>query len=158
MAADAPSFGLAIGGAPAGGWIGAAGKEFELTLRIRSAGRASRGVRVVAGGEALTRGLVQLVAIVGDGTRVAFGPSEAGMRRADLPAMAIPAGLLHPIEPAPTTEDARASAESALAASHVELRVVARGVRSGSALLTLSVSALGSSASPLRRIRPLTIR
>ncbi|MCA9661910.1 MAG: hypothetical protein KC486_26460, partial [Myxococcales bacterium] len=138
--------------------LGTAGKEFELTLRIRSTGRASRGIRLAAGGEALARGLVQLVAIVGDGTRVAFGPSEAGMRRADLPAMAIPSGVVHPFAPAPATDAARAAAESALAASHVEIRVVARGIRPGGALLTLSVSALGSSAPPLRRIRPLNIR
>ncbi len=144
-----PALGLGIGGPPAPGWGGEAPRPFTITLRLRSTGRAAEGLEIEVGGEALTRGLVQLIEVVADDHSGAFLPSEAGMRRATLPGLAIPPGVDLDVD-APTSR--------ALADSHVEVTIRAQAIRRGSGLLALRVGVLGSPAAKLRRLRPVTIR
>ncbi|MCB9703794.1 MAG: hypothetical protein H6711_17995 [Myxococcales bacterium] len=154
----APAIAVALGGPPTPGWQARVGAPYELTLRLRSVGRASRGLRVAIGGEAIARGLVQLLEVEGNGQVVEFALGESGMRTAVLPALALPAGVLVPFEPPPITASEERAAAEALAASHIEVIVRCRGIRPGSGFLTLAVAALGSAAAPLRWLRPISVR
>ena len=152
-----PALGLGVDGPPAPGWVGEASRPFELTLRLRSLGRASQGLVVEAGGEALARGLVQIIELSAAGHACTFEPSDAGMRRATLPELPIPAGIRDPEEASTSPEEVQ-QRSAALAATHIEIVIRALGIRRGNGLLALRVGPLGSAAPQLRRLRPVTIR
>jgi hypothetical protein len=134
--------------------------SFTLDVEVRSSGGAGRGVRVELSGPAVTGGLVAggEATLAGQRAPLAMDPAAGGALVASFPDVALPEGVLFPIEPKPKTEEDREDAEDALDRTHLPLRLSLRGERAGSALLTLLVRPLATAAGPLKWTRPLTVK
>jgi hypothetical protein len=137
-------------------WTLASGSDLRMTMRVRSAGKASRGVMVEVGGAAVTAGLVK-------GGRAKVGAYEAELvhdgpvARAVLPAVEVPQGIDYPYDPKPDNENAKVRARALMGETHFTVEVVVVGAKVGSGLLSVAISVPKSTAAPLKRIRPVTV-
>ncbi|MEZ4451598.1 MAG: hypothetical protein R3B09_19155 [Nannocystaceae bacterium] len=152
-----PRLALPLGQAPVPPWTATIGRSCELLVLLRSTGRASAGVKISVGGEALARGLVDLQAIVSADGPAALVASVAGMRVTEAKALEIPAGLHEPLEPTVITDEDQQAADEALSGTHFRVLIRGRGVRPGGGLLTVVVAPLDGGTPPVRLIRPVSV-
>ena len=137
-------------------WTIAPAGELRMKMRVRSAGKASRGVMVEVGGAAVIDGLVAGgLARVGalEAELVKDGP----VIRATFPDVDVPQGIEYPYDPKPDNENAKLRARALMSETHFTVEVVVIGAKAGNGLLSVAISVPKSAAAPLKRIRPFTV-
>jgi hypothetical protein len=160
----APTVGFPAGRASVP-WTATAGSELVLDLVVRSTGGPGQGVAITLSGEALA--LVELdgveVGEAGEAGEVSLMqarlvPDGQGTAyTAELAGVPLPEGVLVPLDPKPKNESQTQTGAALLDATHFTIRVRGRARQPGSALLAVSIVALGSAGAPLKWMRPLTV-
>lgn len=154
----APAVGFPAGRASVP-WTAAAGSELTLDILVRSTGGRGQGIAITLSGEALA--LVELDSVeVGETGEVRAALALDGQGKAyaaELAAVPLPEGLQVPLDPKPKNESQTQTGAALLDATHFTLRVRGRARQAGSALLAVSIVALGSASAPLKWMRPLTV-
>lgn len=140
-------------------WAATAGSELVLDIVVRSTGGPGQGVAITLSGEALE--YVELDTVeVGEAGEMRARLAHDGKDKtyaAELPDVPLPEGLLVPLDPKPKNESQTQTGAALLDATHFTIRVRGRARQAGSALLAVSIVALGSASAPLKWMRPLTV-
>ena len=137
-------------------WEVAMGKDTAIAMRLRSGSGAGKGIRVEVSGAAVKDALVRPILARVD-RHTAELVAEGGVLVAVLPDLELPQGVDWPLDPKPTKDDEKDQAQAILDTTHFDLELVLRGEATGNGLLTVAVSAEGSSSAPLKRTRPVTV-
>jgi hypothetical protein len=154
----APAVGFPAGRASVP-WTATANSELVLDIVVRSTGGPGQGIAITLSGEALA--LVELDTVeVGETGALRASLALDGQSKAyaaELAGVTLPEGLLVPLDPKPKNESQTQTGAALLDATHFTLRVRGRARQAGSALLAVSIVALGSASAPLKWMRPLTV-
>jgi hypothetical protein len=142
-----------------GPWRAKAGEGFEISILLRSTGERGEGVFVQVGGPAIDAGHLRITharAADQDGDQDREVELNAD-RRAELPSLRLPQGLVYPLDPKPKKPEDKEVGEVALEATHFEILLRGEALKAGRPLFWVSVGALAAGSSPVKRTRPFFV-